>query len=113
MKRSESQRGFTVLELAVVITIIGVMAAIAVPRFVGLNENAEVAACRQNQGTIESACVMYVLDDANPNPGHYPSQIGDLVPNYFDAEPECPAAGKFGYDPDMGNVFCGEAGHGT
>ncbi|MDM7924411.1 MAG: prepilin-type N-terminal cleavage/methylation domain-containing protein [bacterium] len=113
MKRSESERGFTLLELAVVIAMIGVMAGIAVPRFVGLNDSAEAAACRQNQSEIRNACTMYIMDDTNPNPGHYPAQVGDLVPRYFDAEPECPVVGRYGYDPADGTVTCGEAGHGT
>lgn len=113
MKRSESERGFTLLELAVVIAMIGVMAGIAVPRFVGLNDSAEAAACRQNQCEIRNACTMYIMDDTNPNPGHYPAQVGDLVPRYFDAEPECPVVGRYGYDPADGTVTCGEAGHGT
>ncbi|MBN2201273.1 type II secretion system protein [bacterium] len=111
MKRPESERGFTLLELVVAITMIGVMTGIAVPRFLGLDESAEAAACRQNQGAIQSACNMYLLDDANPNPGQYPGQIGDLVPRYFDAEPECPSTGRYAYDPADATITCGDAGH--
>jgi prepilin-type N-terminal cleavage/methylation domain-containing protein len=111
MNRSSSERGFTILELTIVITLIGVMTSIAVPRFMGLSDHAATAACKQNQGAIESVCKMYLVDDTNPDLGRYPLQISDLVPRYFDAEPECPVAGRYGYDSADGSVNCGAGGH--
>lgn len=54
MNRS-SQRGFTLIELVVVIVILGILAAFAVPKFIGLEDQARVAAVQAMAGSLESA----------------------------------------------------------
>jgi len=53
-----SQSGFTLIELVVVIVILGVLAAFAVPRFMGLETQARVAALRGLQGSVKSAATL-------------------------------------------------------
>jgi MSHA pilin protein MshA len=52
------QRGFTLIELVVVIVILGILAAFAVPRFMGLEDKARVATLQSMQGTLLSAANM-------------------------------------------------------
>ena len=53
-----AQRGVTLIELIVVIVILGILAAVAVPRFLGLETEARVAAVRSLGGTMQSAASM-------------------------------------------------------
>ena len=53
-----TQRGFTLIELVVVIVILGILAAFAVPRFMGLERQARIAALTSLQGSVRSAATL-------------------------------------------------------
>ena len=53
-----AQRGFTLIELVVVIVILGVLAAFAVPRFAALDSKARIAAVQTLGGSVRSAAAL-------------------------------------------------------
>src|SRR5689334_16008322 len=53
-----TQRGFTLIELVVVIVILGILAAFALPKFMGLETQARVASLRALEGTLRSSAAM-------------------------------------------------------
>lgn len=82
------RRAFTLVEIMIVILIIGLLLAIAVPQFLTARENAQEKACWQNQQKLEAAKHMWIMDYGQPSSAS--PAMADLVPEYIKFEPECP-----------------------
>ncbi len=50
-----SKKGFTLIELVIVIVILGILAAVAIPRFVGLTKEAKISAVKGFAGSLRAA----------------------------------------------------------
>ena len=86
MKMFRKDEGFTLVELMVVVLIIGILVAIAIPVFNAAKANAQRKSCYANQRTIEGACQTY----AASNNGAMPADVAALVPTYIKNAPACP-----------------------
>jgi general secretion pathway protein G len=71
----KSQSAFTLVEILLVVTIIGILAALVIPRIAGTGERARVTAAQADiNGGIKSALGQYEVDN-----GYYPKSLQDLI----------------------------------
>jgi prepilin-type N-terminal cleavage/methylation domain-containing protein len=90
-----SNKGFTLVELLVVVLILGALAAIAIPRISQSAESAKINACKTNVDLINSQIELYYA-----NEGEWPEDLDDIIndTDYFpDGPPECPFGKKYSY----------------
>lgn len=62
-KLIKNKKGFTLIELIVVIAVLGILAAIAVPRFTGVQQNARQEADAATLEVVEKATELYVISE--------------------------------------------------
>lgn len=109
------RRGFTLLELFIVVAIVAGLAAVLVPNFMRARPRGSGTACKSNLKNIGTALEMYATDFK----GDYPRLLGGLTPNYLKTIPTCPAVGSVTYlyvGTNAGNhslytVVCGGLNH--
>lgn len=74
--------GFTLVEMLLVVTIIGILAALVIPRIAGTSDKARITAAMADiKGGIKTALDRYEVDN-----GFYPKSLGDLVQKPNDAK---------------------------
>lgn len=105
-RRNPAERGFTILELMIVVTIVGILATLAVPSYQGSVLRAREAALKQDLFTMRD-----VLDQHRADKGTYPESLEELVSKgYLRAVPvdpftRSPSTWQEIIEPTEGGVF--------
>ena len=88
MARTDTQRtrGFTLIELMIVVAILGVLAAIAIPNFIAMERRAQEGAVKANMHTVQVS----MEDFSIQNDGNYSTAAGDALPDGRTLAQVCP-----------------------
>jgi len=134
MKLRKNQKGFTLIEVLLIVVILGIIAAIAIPRLMASRQEAQLQSCRANVANINTAIEKYYLDY-----GFYPADLdgttatvaatadaagtagslfiatflfnGVAEPYFPDGAPLCGAGGAYAMNANH-RAFCSVTTHG-
>jgi len=91
-KLSKDEKGFTLIELMVVVIIIGILIAILVPNFLGRVDEAKESRVKAELNSIATAAQMYRIDNEENN---WPSELSDLEEYGIDSDAKDPWGGNY------------------
>lgn len=110
IKRRTSRSGFTLVEIMIVVAIIGLLAAIAIPNFSKARSTAQRNACINNLRQIDGAKELWATENRKTE-GDVPTEadVGAYIKG--NAMPICPGNGQYTIGPIGQDPTCDAPGH--
>ena len=96
MIRTKKNKGFTLVEIMIVVLIIGILMAIAVPNFIQARQTSRKNSCVANLKQSDSGKEQYAME-AKLDTGATVTWA-NLVTTYMKAQPACPGGGTYTID---------------
>jgi prepilin-type N-terminal cleavage/methylation domain-containing protein len=108
MKKNRKS-GFTLIEIMIVVLIIGLLAAIAVPSFARARTRARISACINNLRIIDAAKEQYAMEN---NIADAAAVVwANVTPYLKGGQPVCPAGGTYTIGAVGSDPTCDVANH--
>jgi prepilin-type N-terminal cleavage/methylation domain-containing protein len=114
MQNKSASKAFTLIEIMVVVAVIGILLAIAIPSLVKARTLSQTKTCMANMRQLDSAITTWAVENNK--------SLGDTIEtaafigatNYLRQMPLCPAGGAYNFDSVGANpqVTCSLPGHG-
>lgn len=121
--KTRAKRGFTLVEILIVVVILGILAAIVIPQFSQASTDSKVSSLMSNLQTIRSQIALYKIqhNDVTPTAANIVDQlcmVTDIAGNTYADKAACEAAGETAYGPYIqidlpNNPFTGDNVIGT
>jgi prepilin-type N-terminal cleavage/methylation domain-containing protein len=108
MMRGNRRRGFTLVEIMIVVLIIGILLSIAVPQFMTARLNASKKTCQSNLRVFDESKAQFAIEN-NAASGD-PVNLADLAP-YLRDIPSCPMGGTYTFNTVGTLTECSEPDH--
>ncbi|MGB9877379.1 MAG: competence type IV pilus major pilin ComGC [bacterium] len=109
--KTKKRKGFTLVEMMIVVLIIGILIAIALPNFLKARENARLRACVANMKQIQAAVEQYAMDYKMAASASVPA-LSALSPTYIRTTPTCPSGGTYSINGTVGDYSINCSVHG-
>ena len=107
--KTHRKSGFTLVEIMIVVAIIGLLAAIAIPNFVKARGTAQRNACINNLRQIDGAKEQWALEKKkSATSPAVDSEINEYIKG---GTPKCPAGGSYTYSAVDSSPICNISGH--
>lgn len=97
MNKRNNKKGFTLVEIMIVVLIIGILMAIAIPNFMSARSRSQTSTCIANLKQIESAkeqWAMVTKAGATATPTST-DLVGGATDGYLKSYPACPTSGAY------------------
>jgi general secretion pathway protein G len=99
---NKQDKGFTLVELLIVIVILGILATVTVFAVRGITARSQTNACDVEQRALETAVEAYYVDSGTQT---FPAALADLSPDFVKTAPD---TDTWDYDSSDGSVTAAE-----